>query len=80
MKKNIERLTGPRFLGSIRVFRTGYPVNRLTVNIPSSNVLQVRWKSPSVLLREFPCESVSEEILKINIYHFFSEQVSNVKF
>jgi len=34
-QKNIERLTGPRFLGPIRLFRTGYPVNRLTVNIPS---------------------------------------------
>ena len=30
-----ERLTGPRFLGSILVCRTGYPVNRLTVNIPT---------------------------------------------
>jgi len=36
-EKNIERLTGPRFLGPIRVFRTGYPVNRLTVNIPTQN-------------------------------------------
>ena len=30
-----ERLTGPPFLGSILVCRTDYPVNRLTVNIPS---------------------------------------------
>jgi len=37
-QKNIERLTGPHFLGPIRVFRTGYPVNRLTVNIPKTNL------------------------------------------
>jgi len=30
-----ERLTCPRFLGSVLVFRTGYLVNRLTVNIPN---------------------------------------------
>jgi len=36
-EKNIERLTGPRFLGPMWVSRTGYPVNRLTVNIPSAN-------------------------------------------
>jgi len=34
-----ERLTGPHFLGSVLVFRTGYPVNRLTVNIPTGNVV-----------------------------------------
>jgi len=35
IRENVYRLTGPCFLGSIFFCRTGYPVNRLTVNIPS---------------------------------------------